>query len=195
MDLYKNPYRQAKDYDRQMPDTYEKPCFPAHLFAKRRPPYYFGRIKNQTPIIMKKTFLHALLGLIFVSSFALVSCSKDKEDGKEINADKVIGKWTVTKYETVTVVEGNKNSSTDTPDVQTTLEFKSDGKVVGESDGTYNGTWKLEGNQLTIVGLDMTYGDTETFTVQEATSSSLKLNSKYSVNANNYVEWTLFLTK
>lgn len=144
---------------------------------------------------MKKNLLRALLGLMLVSTFALGSCSKDKEDSTEITSDKIVGKWTVQKLDVTTVVDGDKDTLTETPDVETTLEFKADGKVVGESDGTYDGTWKLEGNQLTVTGLDITYGDTDSFTVQEATSSSMKLYSKFTVNANNYAEWTLFLTK
>ncbi len=144
---------------------------------------------------MKKNLLRAFLGLMLVSTFALGSCSKDKEDSTEITSDKIVGKWTVQKLDVTTVVDGDKDTSTETPDVETTLEFKADGKVVGESDGTYDGTWKLEGNQLTVTGLDITYGDTDSFTVQEATSSSMKLYSKFTVNANNYAEWTLFLTK
>lgn len=144
---------------------------------------------------MKKNLLRVLLGLMLVSTFALGSCSKDKEDNNDITSDKIVGKWTVQKLDVTTVVDGDKDTLTETPDVETTLEFKADGKVVGESDGTYDGTWKLEGNQLTVTGLDITYGDTDSFTVQEATSSSMKLYSKFTVNANNYAEWTLFLTK
>ena len=101
-----------------------------------------------------KKYLFFLLALV-VASFTFISCSSD-DDGnggsKDINAQEVFGTWTCT-------------ASIDKMDGQTitgymvdkTITIKEDGKFTSTSSSIGNGTWVLNGNQITATN---TSGDT-----------------------------------
>lgn len=88
----------------------------------------------------------------------------------------ILGTWLLTGL----TVNGTYE---DTPEDEgdTFLEFKQNGSLVLTSDGEVeNGSYTLNGNKITITS----YGESETYTITELTSSSMKLFGKGDVDEN-----------
>jgi hypothetical protein len=146
--------------------------------------------KNQQNqfIIMKKILGLGLLALAFAS------CSDD--DGPSVNLNELTKKWYFHSY----VVDGEEFPYEEDEELtcaESYLEFKTDNTTVSYEvygcDGdtpvawTDNGTYSVEGNQLTA----NLYGDgNETATITELTSSTLKISYEYTEDGviENYTE-------
>lgn len=106
---------------------------------------------------MKTNKFWSILVMLVVSVTAMVftSCSSD-DDGeggsKDINAQEVFGTWTCTA--SIDKVDGQTITGYM---VGKTITIKEDGKFTSTSSSIGNGTWVLDGNQITATN---TSGDT-----------------------------------
>ena len=133
---------------------------------------------------MKTNKFWSILVMLVVSVTAMVftSCSSDDDgDGSNgFNAQEVFGTWTCT-------------ASTDKMDGQTitgymvgkTITIKEDGKFTSTSSSIGNGTWVLDGNQITATN---TSGDTFCITLV-VSGNTMKWNGTSSQGVSFNYTW------
>jgi uncharacterized protein (TIGR03066 family) len=118
-----------------------------------------------------------MFGLLVCFTFALAGCSSSSTSGGSSgttggggsNADKIVGTWKITKIGD-TVLPKNADAGT--------MEFTKDGKakMSGKGKGTEEGTYKVEGDKLTLTKNDKKdKGDTTT--IKTITADTLILVS------------------
>ncbi len=91
--------------------------------------------------------------VVAVTAMAFTSCGSDDGDGdKNINVQEVVGTWTCTAS-----TDSKDGVSTTDHMVNKSITISEDGKFTSTSSTIGNGTWTLNGNQISAKN---TYGDT-----------------------------------
>lgn len=139
-----------------------------------------------------KKILSIVAALIMIS-VGFISC----KDANEVEINKLIGKWSWTSVQVFEKTQSEEHNYTyDYSNEGVYYEFLSDGKFVmtqiGQGD-IDSGSWALANNTLTLKRRDSK--EDEVWTVSELTSTSMKLESNFSVEEGMKVKYIYTFTK
>ena len=115
-----------------------------------------------------------------------VAFSSCKKDDDENNNAKIVGKWNLKKEVETAYINGQLRYTEEWPyEAGAYVEFKSDGTLLWNEDGSDAERYKysVDGNKLSVIeeGDD----DSETFTIEELTSSKLVFSEEDIDNEGN----------
>lgn len=133
---------------------------------------------------MKLSILSALV--LFTVATIGSGCKKDKAEDASI-----VGKWTVKGSDTFEFYYGTSNYSSDAPNPNAYLEFKSDGTLYAVSTTSFSpGKWSVNGTTMTVTSNG---GVVEIWTIKKLTSTELELyQTDKDKDPNDYYELTIY---
>ena len=123
---------------------------------------------------MKKVYSTIMMLAMMVAALGFTACGSDDEDD-EVSEASIVGVWECTAFD--------YHSISGDDDVDEGIKVGE--KIYFHSDGTFSesgdqGTWRLKGNQLTVI-VDDEYYLPVVYTVSKLTSSELILKIDYGV--------------
>jgi hypothetical protein len=122
---------------------------------------------------MQKLLFSILLATICMGAIVLPGCKKNDASIEE----KLVGKWTLVKLGLHVEFFGQSIDTTVLYPTGSFLEFKKDGTMTGEQDGTFTGIWKYQNSKLLTVITNETALDSISYDILKITGSDLQLQA------------------